>query len=128
MVNWTQMVSAPIKVAAIDSGATCYMHAGDQLVMFSAPITAVAVDSGASWYTCIQVTNWSGACYIFPLLGAYIADSHLGRYNTIIVFSIIYILVSLGQAEGPPDCHVIAPLILGLHAAIPRSLICRFSI
>ena len=40
-----------------------------------------------------QTNNWSGACYLFPVLGAYIADSHWGRYNTIIVFSIIYILV-----------------------------------
>lgn len=43
---------------------------------------------------CSQVTNWSGTCYIFPLLGAFIADSYLGRYRTIIIFSIIYIIVS----------------------------------
>ena len=43
---------------------------------------------------CLQVTNWSGTCYIFPLLGAFIADSYLGRYRTIIIFSIIYIIVS----------------------------------
>lgn len=41
-----------------------------------------------------QVTNWSGTVYIFPLLGAFLADSYWGRYNTIIIFSIIYILVS----------------------------------
>ena len=40
-----------------------------------------------------QVTNWSGTVYIFPLLGAFLADSYWGRYNTIIIFSIIYILV-----------------------------------
>ena len=44
---------------------------------------------------CLQVTNWSGTCYIFPLLGAFIADSYLGRYNTIIIFSILYIIVRL---------------------------------
>ena len=44
---------------------------------------------------CVQVTNWSGTCYIFPLLGAFIADSYLGRYNTIIIFSILYIIVRL---------------------------------
>lgn len=41
----------------------------------------------------VQVTNWSGACYIFPLLGAFVADSYLGRYTTIIVFSTIYTIV-----------------------------------
>lgn len=41
-----------------------------------------------------QVTNWSGTCYIFPLLGAFIADSYLGRYKTIIIFSMVYIIVS----------------------------------
>lgn len=35
----------------------------------------------------------SGTCYIFPLLGAFLADSYWGRYATIIIFSIIYILV-----------------------------------
>lgn len=38
-------------------------------------------------------TNWSGTCYITPLLGAFIADAYLGRYWTIAGFMIIYILV-----------------------------------
>uniref|UniRef100_A0A803PUZ4 Uncharacterized protein n=1 Tax=Cannabis sativa TaxID=3483 RepID=A0A803PUZ4_CANSA len=36
--------------------------------------------------------NWSGTCYITPLIGAFIADSYLGRYRTIAVFSIIYVI------------------------------------
>ncbi|EIE19573.1 PTR2-domain-containing protein [Coccomyxa subellipsoidea C-169] len=43
-----------------------------------------------------SVTNWSGTVYIFPLLGAFLADSYWGRYNTIIIFSIIYILGLVG--------------------------------
>ncbi|KAG6512659.1 hypothetical protein ZIOFF_030788 [Zingiber officinale] len=39
-----------------------------------------------------NVTNWSGTCYIMPLLGAFIADAYLGRYWTISSFMIIYIL------------------------------------
>ncbi|XP_016719322.1 protein NRT1/ PTR FAMILY 8.1 [Gossypium hirsutum] len=36
--------------------------------------------------------NWSGTCYITPLIGAFLADSYLGRYWTIACFSIIYII------------------------------------
>ncbi|GLU11472.1 hypothetical protein SLE2022_282130 [Rubroshorea leprosula] len=35
--------------------------------------------------------NWSGTCYITPLIGAFLADSYLGRFWTIFWFSIIYI-------------------------------------
>ncbi|XP_010262765.1 PREDICTED: protein NRT1/ PTR FAMILY 8.1-like [Nelumbo nucifera] len=38
-----------------------------------------------------NVTNWSGTCYITPLIGAFLADSYLGRYWTIASFSIIYV-------------------------------------
>ncbi|WOL00711.1 protein NRT1/ PTR FAMILY 8.1 [Canna indica] len=39
-----------------------------------------------------NVTNWSGTCYILPLLGAFIADSYAGRYWTIASFMMIYIV------------------------------------
>ncbi|KAK6245026.1 hypothetical protein QUC31_011435 [Theobroma cacao] len=39
-----------------------------------------------------NVTNWSGTCYITPLIGAFLADAYLGRYWTIAGFSIIYVL------------------------------------
>ncbi|KAK9918205.1 hypothetical protein WJX75_002247 [Coccomyxa subellipsoidea] len=53
------------------------------------------------------VTNWSGTVYIFPLLGAFLADSYWGRYNTIIIFSIIYILglVGVTLSAGVPALH-----------------------
>ncbi|XP_059667932.1 protein NRT1/ PTR FAMILY 8.1-like [Cornus florida] len=38
-----------------------------------------------------SVTNWSGTCYVTPLLGAFLADAYLGRYWTIASFSIIYV-------------------------------------
>ncbi|KAM0996066.1 hypothetical protein ACFX13_006176 [Malus domestica] len=37
-------------------------------------------------------SNWSGTCYLTPLLGAFLADAYLGRYKTIASFSIIYII------------------------------------
>ncbi|XP_057820198.2 protein NRT1/ PTR FAMILY 5.2 isoform X2 [Cryptomeria japonica] len=58
-----------------------------------------------------NVNNWSGAIWITPILGAYIADTHWGRYWTFTVFSFIYILgmvvltlaVSLPSLR-PPEC------------------------
>ncbi|KAK8481753.1 hypothetical protein V6N11_057061 [Hibiscus sabdariffa] len=39
-----------------------------------------------------NVTNWSGTCYVMPLIGAFLADAYLGRYWTIASFSMIYVL------------------------------------
>jgi dipeptide/tripeptide permease len=47
---------------------------------------------------------FEGTCYITPLLGAYLADSHWGRYKTILVFSTIYFCgcVLLTATSGLP--------------------------
>lgn len=41
-----------------------------------------------------NVTNWVGTIWITPILGAYVADAHLGRYWTFVIASTIYISVS----------------------------------
>ncbi|KAK7372070.1 hypothetical protein VNO80_05439 [Phaseolus coccineus] len=39
-----------------------------------------------------NVANWGGTCYITPLIGAFVADAYLGRYLTILYFSIVYVI------------------------------------
>lgn len=64
-----------------------------------------------------NVSNWGGTCYITPLIGAFVADSYLGRYWTIASFSIIYVigmtLLTLSASvpgikptcQGKENCH-----------------------
>ncbi|KAM7254028.1 hypothetical protein ACFE04_031710 [Oxalis oulophora] len=58
-----------------------------------------------------NVTNWVGTVWMTPILGAYIADAHLGRYWTFLLASIIYltgmILLTLSvslPSLRPPSC------------------------
>ncbi|CAL0333592.1 unnamed protein product [Lupinus luteus] len=39
-----------------------------------------------------DVNTWVGVSALFPLIGAFIADSYLGRFKTILISSIIYLL------------------------------------
>ncbi|RHN78544.1 putative proton-dependent oligopeptide transporter family, major facilitator superfamily [Medicago truncatula] len=59
-----------------------------------------------------NVTNWIGTIFMTPILGAYIADAHLGRYWTFVISALIYLSgmclltlsVSLPSLK-PPKCH-----------------------
>ncbi|XP_004495348.1 protein NRT1/ PTR FAMILY 5.2-like [Cicer arietinum] len=58
-----------------------------------------------------NVTNWVGTIWITPILGAYVADAHLGRFWTFLIASTIYLsgmslltlTVSLPSLK-PPQC------------------------
>ncbi|CAI9114944.1 OLC1v1015771C1 [Oldenlandia corymbosa var. corymbosa] len=55
-----------------------------------------------------NVSAWFGATSLFPLLGAFLPDSFLGRYRTIIVGSSVYILVEndVKNCGGNGYCHL----------------------
>ncbi|KAL2463156.1 Protein NRT1/PTR FAMILY 5.2 [Forsythia ovata] len=59
-----------------------------------------------------NVTNWIGAIWMTPILGAYIADAHLGRYWTFLIACAIYfmgmcLLTLVVSVPGlkPPPCN-----------------------
>ena len=43
-------------------------------------------------FAAVQVNLFEGTCYLTPLLGAWLADGLWGRYKTILVFSLIYLV------------------------------------
>ncbi|KAL5990400.1 hypothetical protein ACLOJK_011300 [Asimina triloba] len=74
-----------------------------------------------------NVTNWVGTVWMTPVLGAYIADAHLGRYWTFVVASCIYfsgmclltLAVSVPSLKPPACkkgqvCEDASPLQLGV--------------
>uniref|UniRef100_A0A0A0L4Z4 Uncharacterized protein n=1 Tax=Cucumis sativus TaxID=3659 RepID=A0A0A0L4Z4_CUCSA len=57
-----------------------------------------------------NVTNWTGTVWIMPILGAYVADAHLGRYRTFFISSLVCFMamslltltVSIPSLKPPP--------------------------
>lgn len=69
----------------------------ERLAFFAIAVNMVSylvLEMGLSLPTAAtRVNNWLGASYALTLLGAFLADAYLGRFRTIIVFSLIYAAV-----------------------------------
>ena len=56
-------------------------------------LTDVKHESTAAAATNVNV--WNGVASMLPFVGAFVADSYLGRYWTITLSSVIYLMVSI---------------------------------
>lgn len=89
--------TAPFILCAEGAERLAYYGLATNLVSyFSAELGWRKSDAASS------VNTWSGACYTTALLGAVVADSALGRYHTIVLFSCVYLagLVALTISAG----------------------------
>ena len=61
----------------------------------------------------VQYAAWSGACYVTPLIGGVVADSYLGRYKSVLYFSLLYLaglfFVLLASTPGDAKDYLVFP-------------------
>ncbi|OVA06685.1 Proton-dependent oligopeptide transporter family [Macleaya cordata] len=65
----------------------------EQKVIKGGWISAIYIIGESTVTAAKNINVWSGVATLLPLLGAFIADSYLGRFNTILISSLIYIMV-----------------------------------
>lgn len=65
-----------------------------------------------------NVTNWVGTVWMTPILGAYIADAHLGRFWTFVIASAIYLLVTRSLPQVPQKLYAEIYIIIFIYFQI----------
>lgn len=71
-----------------------------------------------------NVSNWSGSVWITPIIGAYIADTYLGRFWTFTISSLIYVLVSICTIARV--LHLLLPVVPSVNGKIFNSWYPKF--
>jgi proton-dependent oligopeptide transporter, POT family len=66
------------------------------------------------------VSYFMAACFFLPLLGGYIADNFLGKYRTIIYFSIPYILAQIIIGYENVYCLFIALILIAMGSGVTK--------
>ncbi|KAL8094179.1 hypothetical protein AgCh_035882 [Apium graveolens] len=46
-----------------------------------------------------SVNYWSGVTTVMPLVGGFVADAYMGRFSTVLVSSIVYLLALEGTSQ-----------------------------
>lgn len=71
------------------SEGICFFGVQKNLVTF---LTSVLHESNVD--AARSVSTWTGTCFFTPLIGAFLADTYLGRYLTVVTFLSVYVVVS----------------------------------
>ncbi len=87
-----------------------YGFAGSLVLFFETQLDYTSAESVNEFYL------WNGMVYVTPLVGALVADVYLGRYRTILVFSVLYVIGLLLFTFGTiPNKQKIALIFMGMY-------------
>lgn len=81
--------------AAIEfSERLSYFGIATSLILYLSKVIHQDLETAAK-----NVNYWSGVTTLMPLLGGFVADAYLGRFSTVLVSTIIYLMVILDPSK-----------------------------